>query len=160
MIPFEIHITGEKNILKELDSWGIKNITVELLKPNLNVLREEYMSSYIITCNYDEIHGRVLTLLNALHSKIFRVKIECPPRRELFPLSIYMESHFTTNINKVYPASRNKKSKKIMCTDREYNKNNYTKFMQKYKGIADVELCIFDSWKEEDLDWFNLYSKK
>ena len=44
---FEIHITGEKAILAELDILGIKNITVELLTPNQELFRTEYMSSYL-----------------------------------------------------------------------------------------------------------------
>ena len=82
-------------------------------------------------------------------------KIECPPYSELFPMSIYVESHFNP-IFVIYPISRNKKSGKLMATDREYNKDKYLTFLDNWTN-EDCELCIFDSFVDEDLDWFNLY---
>ena len=47
-MKFEVHITGEKGINEELDALSIKNIVVELLRPDLSVYRTEYMSSFVI----------------------------------------------------------------------------------------------------------------
>ena len=44
---FEIHITGKKSIINEFNNLKIKNIIVELLKPDNSLLRIEYMSSFI-----------------------------------------------------------------------------------------------------------------
>ena len=156
MIPFEIHIAGRsKDILDEFDKVGIKNIAVELLRPDESVIRTEYMSSFIQKCFYTEIHDYVLYLLNRIKSPVLRVKIECPPIEELFPLSLYIESHKQEK-SRVLPTSRNVKSGKYMTTKREYSKPLYKEFIEANKG-TEVELCIFDSWKEEDFDWFECY---
>lgn len=159
IIPFEVHITGDSSIIDELDKLNIKNIIVELLDRDYEVLRLEFMSSFIVKLPYCVIHQYVLDLVEKLkHCNIIRIKIECPPILELFPMSLYVESHFEP-INNEYPLSRNFKSKKMMATDREYMKNNYYSFIDKWKDV-DCELCVFDSFIEEDLDWFNLYKKQ
>lgn len=157
---FEIHITGEKSINEEFNKLGFKNITVELLTPENTLFRTEYMSSFIIKeQTFGNCVNYVESLLNKLKSKIFRVKFESPYYEELIPFSIYMESHFLPTDNKwnySYPVSRNKKSQKLMATAREYNKDKYQLFLNKWKG-EEVELCLLDSFKEEDKDWFELY---
>lgn len=155
MIPFEIHITGQENIIPILTENNIKNIIVELLNPKGETHRTEYMSSFIHKSMYSNIHYYVLSIIDDLCLEPIRVKIECPPISNLFHMSLYMESHSKGKSN-VLPTSRNKLSGKYMTTKREYNKNNYNKFIEENKD-TEVELCIFDSFKEEDLDWFDLY---
>lgn len=156
VIPFEIHITGtSRDICDELTHLGIKNIAVELLDPNEKVLRTEYMSSFVHKCTYGEIHSYVLYQVSKLVSAVRRVKIECPPLKELFLVSLYMEAH-QKGKSTVLPTSRNVISGKYMTTKREYSKRLYEKFIEDNKG-SEVELCIFDSWKEEDFDWFETY---
>ena len=46
METFEIHITGTSDINEQLDKLAIKNIVIDLLTPNKEVLRTEYMSSF------------------------------------------------------------------------------------------------------------------
>jgi hypothetical protein len=43
-----------------------------------------------------------------------------------------------------------------MVTDREYDKQNYFEFRQKW-GHEDIELCLYDTFITEDKDWFSLY---
>ena len=48
MKTFEVHITGiNQEINKELDQLNIKNIIIDLLKPDGSLLRTEYMSSMV-----------------------------------------------------------------------------------------------------------------
>ncbi len=156
---FEIHITGDESIIKHLDELYIKNISVELLKPNGDVLRTEHMSSFV------EKHEtqwtcleRVQVLVKELTERgvnIIRTKVETPYDENLAPYSIYMESHFKTTDNK-YPMSRNVKSGKIMGTDRTYKQFEYNEFRNKWEN-EEVELCIYDSFSDEDKDWLTLY---
>lgn len=157
---FEIHITGEKGINEELSSLNIKNIIVDLLRPDNTLLRTEYMSSFIKKFyTIEDCKNYVDTLSKSLKSKIIRVKIETPYCKDFIEHSLYIESHFSPKEEDIkYPLSRNKRSGKIMATDRTYTKSLYDKFRDKWKN-EDIELCIYDSFIEEDKDWFNLYLK-
>lgn len=159
-MKFEIHITGEKNILEEFDNLKIKNITVCLMDKNNDVLREEYMSSFIIeTKNYKKCKKFVNEIIAKLRSKIYRVKIEAPYKPFLVDHAVYIESHFLFDgINDQYPISINKKSGKILCTDRCYEKEYFAMFKVKWRD-AEVELCLYDDYIREDFDWFALYHK-
>jgi len=158
-MKFEIHITGEKGINKELDGLGIKNIIVELLHPNMDLFRVEYMSSFIAEKpGFNECLEDVLKLRDSLKSKVIRTKIECPIYyQEYESISLYAESHFNF-FNTNYPLSRNQRSGRIMGTDREYDKTKYSYFTKKWEN-EELELCLFDSFIEEDADWFKLYTK-
>lgn len=68
-----------------------------------------------------------------------------------------MESHFTPRPGQTkYPISQNFKSGRLMATDREYDKQKYFEFRQKWDH-EDIELCLYDTFITEDKDWFNLY---
>ena len=160
MKTFEIHITGDESINDVLTAMNIKNIIVELLHPDGTSLRTEYMSSFVEKhLNYNDCYDRILALATKLKSEhnidIIRVKIECPYYEEYVPKSKYIESHFIPKDSK-YPISRNKRSGKLMGTDREYDSSKYQEFIEKWQG-EDVELCVFDTFVEEDFDWMNLY---
>lgn len=157
---FEIHITGTQDINSELDSLGIKNIIVDLLHPTRDFFRREYMSSFILKYDtYSECFEYVNSLVDKIKSPIIRVKIESPFYEEYVKQSLYMESHFEPyQDQKKYPLSRNFKSGRIMGTDREYDKSKYFEFRQKW-GHEDIELCLYDTFVSEDLDWFSLYDK-
>jgi len=157
MKSYEVHITGDKEINSELDKLNIKNIIVELQYPNGEPLRVEYMSSFIIRFeSFTRCFEYVSALASKLKSNIIRVKIESPYYPEDIDISLYMESHFIPRDNK-YAVSKNLKSGKLMGTDRTYNKSEYIDFMKKWEG-EDIELCIYDSFIEEDDDWLSLYS--
>jgi hypothetical protein len=155
---FEIHITGEKGINKEFDKLGIKNIEVELLTPESKVLRTEYMSSFISKHeHYEECKRMVDNLLMKLRSRVIRVKIESPYYPQYEDMSLYMESHFKPKSN-LFPISRNAKSGKLMATSRTYDKYEYDNFMEVFgSNDEEVELCLFDTFVDEDKDWFELY---
>lgn len=156
MKTFEIHITGEQGINEELSTMNIKNIIVELLYPNLTLFRTEYMSSFVKKFeNFNQCKFYVQALLSQLKSKIIRVKIESPFYEEYVSNSLYVESHFEP-FNNIYPISKNKASGKLMATDREYNQSKYSNFISKWKN-NDIELCLYDSYVNEDFDWFRLY---
>lgn len=158
MRVFEIHITGEEGINQEFADMGLKNIVVELLHPNRQLLRKEYMSSFVIkSTSIHECTSYVNKILKNLKSKVIRTKIECPVYEDYIEDSLYIESHFIPDpADEGYPLSRNQRSGKIMGTDREYNKENYQQFIRKW-GNEDKELCMYDSFVEEDKDWFELY---
>jgi len=156
MEVFEIHITGSYGINQEFDRLGIKNIIVDLLKPNKRILRTEYMSSFISKhSNLKECKKYVKNLITNLSSEVIRVKIESPYYKHYKDKALYLESHFTPT-DTLYPISQNNRTGKLMATDRTYDKKQYMGFMDKWKG-EDVEMCLADSFVEEDADWFNLY---
>lgn len=156
METFEIHITGQHGINQELDQLGIKNIVVDLLSPNLELMRTEYMSSFVIKKeSLLECKVEVFELLLKLKSKIIRVKIESPFYEHYLDTSLYLESHFKP-FNEAYPISRNAKSGKLLATDRTYEKAQYDDFRNKWVG-EDVEMCLVDNFIEEDSDWFEKY---
>lgn len=161
MRTFEIHITGSFNINDVLDSMGIKNIIVDLLTPEGDVLRSEHMSSFVEKHeNYDDCLIRVKNLVNHLKEngvRIYRVKIESPYYDDYVPMSKYIESHFIMKDNK-YAMSVNRKSGKIIGTDRTYDKNEYNIFKDFWKD-ADVELCLYDDNVQQDIDWLDMYGK-
>ena len=109
MRKFEIHITGAAGINLEFDALGIKNIMVQLLKPNMTTIRTEFMSSFICEFEtYEECYNYVQTLVAGLISKVIRIKIECPVYEDYIDRSIYIESHFKYDGNTpTYPISRN-----------------------------------------------------
>jgi hypothetical protein len=156
METFEIHITGSHGINQELDLLGIKNIVVELLNPKLELMRTEYMSSFIIKKqSILECKDFVDELLTKLKTQIIRVKIESPFYEHYREQALYLESHFKP-FNALYPISRNARSKKLMATDRTYEKGQYDVFKDKWIN-EDVEMCLYDTFIEEDSDWFKLY---
>ncbi len=159
METFEIHITGSYGINAELDKLGIKNIIIDLLKPNKEVLRTEYMSSYIIKAeNFAKCWLEVLDVLCKLKSRLIRIKIESPYYSYYLDQSLYLESHFKP-FNTFYPISRNVRSNKELATDRTYNHAEYQAFIEKWKG-EDIEMCLLDTWVDEDADWFKIYFQK
>ena len=157
MKNFEIHITGEKSILTYSD---MKTIGVRLLRPDLSVIRTEYMTShrakfesYRECKDFVDFHVKRIEKI----SPIVRVKIETPYYEEYVKDSLYMESHFRTNDNK-YALSQNEKKDYMLGTDRTYNPNQYCEFKNLWYN-AEVELCVFDSFPQEDEDWLNLWKK-
>lgn len=156
MQTFEIHITGDERIVQAANQRDIKNITIHLLKPNKEVLRTEFMTSFIVKKeNYQECKEYVVELARELsqHSDIIRVKIESPIYDEYVKDSLYIESHFEAKDDR-FPMSRNIRKETILATDRAYD--NYDEFIKNNKG-RDLELCLYDTFVQEDADWFSLY---
>lgn len=158
MEVFEIHITGSSSINKEFDNLGIKNIIIDLLKPNKDHLRTEFMSSFISKHkDLDECKTYINSILAQLSSEIIRVKIESPFYEHYRDKALYVESHFKP-YNAEFPISRNAKSNKELATDRTHNSKEFDIFREKWKN-EDVEMCLYDTFVEEDKDWFELYQK-
>lgn len=162
MKTFEIHITGSPNINDILNDLGIKNIIVDLLTPEGEYLRSEHMSSFVEKHeDFNQCQNRVTSLVNELKSngvEIYRVKIESPYYPEYVEMSKYIESHFVKKDNQ-YALSANRKSGKVIGTDRTYDKTQYDKFKDLWKD-EDVELCLFDDNIEQDKDWLELFGNK
>lgn len=158
---FEIHITGDESILENGKKLSLKTISVDLLDPNKNVIRTEHMTSQVLKFeNFKDCKSSVENMvlkLKQLNTKIIRVKIESCYYEHYVDISKYIESHFITE-NCQYPISRNVRKTEILGTDREYNKSNYDKFVQKWNKEI-VELCLYDSFIEEDSDWLGLWQK-
>lgn len=156
MEVFEIHITGDKSILT---NSKLKTISVDLLKPDKSLLRTEYMTSHVMKCHdFSECKTKVLHVieeLKAAGTKVLRAKIECPYYAHYKDISLYIESHFEA-LNDKFPISKNQRKETFLATDRKYKKEEYDKFRHDYRFEV-VELCLFDSYVEEDSDWFDLY---
>lgn len=163
MEVFEVHITGDESIIKHGTNLGVKTIAVDLLRPDKSLLRSEFMTSIIMKCpNYEDCRQHVFELrdqLTALGVNVIRTKIECPPYQHYLGSSLYAESHFKTTSYDDFPVSRNQKKDYLLATDRTYNKNEYGEFMRLHED-DELELCLFDSFIDEDLDWLSLWARK
>lgn len=159
MEVFEIHITGDKQILAAGEKLGVKTIAVDLVKPDRSYFRTEYMTSIVYKCeNYKACLWYVDQLLYSLRYmgvKVCRAKIECPWYDHYVGQSLYLESHFDATDN-TFPLSRNQRKTTFLATDRTYDHTAYKAFMERWKDAV-KELCLFDSNVAEDADWFNLY---
>ncbi len=158
---FEIHITGDESIIEKAKSLNLKTITINLLNPDKSVLRTEYMTSIRVKFdNYEICRNYVKDISNELRNmgvNIIREKIETPYYEHYKNQSLYMESHFVNDEMKL-PTSRNVRKKDLLATDRTYNLNEYDNFKKQYsKEGVELELCLFDTFVEEDLDWFVKY---
>ena len=82
METFEIHITGSDKIHSACDKLNVKTIAIDLLRPDLSVLRTEHMTSFCAKHdNFYVCHDAVEELVANLRKQkvdIYRVKIECP----------------------------------------------------------------------------------
>lgn len=164
MEVFEVHITGDESIIENAVKLGnLKTITVDLLRPDRSVLRTEYMTALVTKCDqYQTCHDQTMKLVEDfknLGTKIIRVKIECPPYQHYFNSSLYMESHFKMiddlTFIPFFPTSRNQKKNKLLGTDRTYDKADYKRFSDTHQD-NELELCLYDSFIDEDLDWLSL----
>lgn len=170
LIPFEIHITADKSIHETARQIGFKTISVDLLAPDLSLLRTEHMTSHVQKFeSYIECCQFVIKSSEKLHeagSKLVRIKIECPSYvHTLEETSIYIESHWHTAMHTPsfpkdikHPISRSQHKPNLLSTARTYDKSKYAEWKNKSWGTKQiVELCLFDSFVEEDFDWFKLY---
>jgi len=158
METFEIHITGDESILNNAERLGLRTIVVELLTPDVTVLRNEFMTSHVAKfVNYEAckiwVDDIVLQLKDA-GTNIIRVKIESPYYEHYVEQSCYIESHFKTENPDKYPISRNVRKSYYLGTDRVYNQDCYSEFRKKWD---EVELCLYDSDYLEDADWLDLW---
>lgn len=165
METFEIHITGSDKIHSVGAKLNVKTIAIDLLKPDLSVLRTEHMTSFVQKHDNFYICYDVVEELVAKFKKqkvdIYRVKIECPYIPRYSGVACYIESHFVTKDVK-YPVSRNQNKKDMLATVRLYGSpdkyfEEYSEFANKWKKEV-VELCLHDTFANEDLDWFELWS--
>jgi hypothetical protein len=160
MEVFEVHITGDKSILTNAPLLSLRTIAVALLTPNETIHRIEYMTSDVLKYkNFEECKKAVLHFAQSLKkfdTEILRVKIESPYYPHYADNSLYIESHFNSVDNK-FPLSQNLLKNFKLATHREYRKDRYEDFIDKYNGEV-VELCLYDTFVDEDLDWFSLYS--
>lgn len=153
---FEVHITGDSKIIEMASYLNLKTIQVDLFRPDKSYLRTEYMTSHVFKLKDFEECKKVVDDAVAFLSKgssIIRTKIESPYYAHYADQSCYIESHFDDDSFK-YPTSRNKNKIKFMGTDREYQKEKYESFRLRW---SDIEICLFDSFVEEDSDWLNLW---
>jgi hypothetical protein len=158
METFEVHITGDESIIAACEK--LKTIAVDLLRPDLSVIRTEYMTSYEKKApNYDickmEVHG-IVNWLNQERVKVHRIKIESPVYAHYIDRSWYIESHFDSDVRLPYPLSRNQKKTSLMGTDRVHGIKHYDDFMKKWEGSI-LEICLYDTFVAEDKDWFEAW---
>lgn len=163
MEVFEVHITGDESIHEVAKRHDYKTIAVDLLRPDKSVIRTEHMTSLIFkypfeNMSFERCKALVYDIVRKFEDagvKIIRVKIECPFYDHYRKQSLYMESHFITE-ETTHPLSRNRRKTTLLGTDRTYNRNEYVRFKNKYEG-KEVELCLHDTFPDEDKDWFDCY---
>jgi hypothetical protein len=154
MEVFEIHVTGDESIHENTD---LKTIAVDLLRPDGSVLRTEHMTSHVgkfpsyIDCKL--FVDKLARDLESKGTKIVRVKIETPYYEHYVSKSLYLESHFEDK-NFEFPTSRNQRKSTLLATERAYEYDNYEELRA---SRDEVELCLYDSWVNEDKDWFDAY---
>lgn len=165
MEVFEVHITGDKSIHEVAKSFDHKTIAIDLLNPDKSVLREEHMTSIVYkytSANSYDMCKRLVLQTAAIYAKmgvnVMRVKIESPPYEHYVKQSLYMESHFVSD-EFFHPTSRNQRKTHFLATDRTYHQAEYDSFAKRHTG-ADLELCLYDNFVEEDRDWFDAYADK
>ena len=161
-LPFEIHITGKTDDIHKLSF--VNTISIELLRPDLSVMRVEHMTNHEVKMSYPDAfvycYG-LQAILRDAGCKLIRTKIETAPFSEMFDRALYAECHFKASSDelKKYPLSRNLKTGKLLGTAKEYKRESFEEFIKKWEGVTEeIELCIFDSNKESDNDWMELYN--
>jgi hypothetical protein len=160
---FEIHITGDESIHRIAKKYDHKTIAIDLLRPDRSFIRTEHMTSLVLNYpfpreSYKECKSLVDQIVLSYESdglKITRVKIECPFYEHYVNQSLYIESHFETESTH-YPISRNQKKTVCLATDREYDKDEYFMFKKQHEG-KELELCLYDTFPKEDIDWMCLF---
>lgn len=159
---FEVHITSTSPHIHHLcKANGIKSIEVELLTPQGDVLRTEHMTSHIFKCkNLTEGIMCVSGLIGMLSPlEIIRVKVECPPYPKYRHHAIYAETHFKDDTFS-FATSRNKRSGKLLATDRTTDRQSFDTFLQSNMAMGhEVELCLLDTFVDEDKDWLSLWGQ-
>lgn len=159
MEVFEVHITGDESIHKAAKELNQKTIAIDLLRPDKSVLRAEHMTSLILKHeSYKKCKAHVDEIVKQYESRrvpIIRVKIECPYYLHYRADSLYIESHFVSD-EMFFPTSRNQRKAALLATDRQYGLERYQAFLEQNKS-HELELCLYDSFVSEDLDWFQLY---
>jgi hypothetical protein len=90
--------------------------------------------------------------LKARGVEIIRVKIECPYYETYRDASLYLEAHWPTEDTAAFPVSRSRHKKNLVATDRTYVHQDYDAFRARHQG-HEVELCLYDSYCDEDQDW-------
>ena len=155
-------MTGDQSIHKVSKKHRHKAIAIDLLKPDKTILRTEHMTSIIIRYPYRGAYDECKDMVDQIVAsyardgvKIIRVKIESPVYEHYIKKSIYIESHFETT-KSYFPISKNQAKNTLLATDREYNKNLYNRFLEIHEK-HDLELCLYDTFPTEDLDWLEMF---
>lgn len=162
-LPFEIHITTKTDLIHITSP--VNTIAIDLLKPNLEILRTEHMTNHSVKMSMFDICYYVVGLeycITNQKNKVQRVKLETAPFTDLFYKSLYIEAHFKPTDEEIkqgiYPLSRNCNNNKILAIARELDKSKFGDFIKQWeKRTEEIELCLFDSKAEQDDDWLNLY---
>ena len=92
---------------------------------------------------------------------IIRVKIESPCYDHYIEKGLYLEVHTKEIESIAWPLSVNatKTFPEPSATVRTYDVNEFDSFRKKY-GEKKTELCLYDSFVNEDKDWFDLYDRE
>lgn len=159
MRTFKIHISGTLDTIQELRKLGIESITVHLLRPDGLILETVHMTAFVKKfTTYDVCKEYVDTLLRHLNTPVFRVKIDCAYYHNYAERSVYIESHFKSNVY-IYPTSLSHQSGKVLATTREYDKRFYRMFRERFKD-HEIELCLYDDCIRQDSNWFSFYKEQ
>lgn len=163
---FEFHITiaplSVQNFISICDVFDIKRIEIESLDGNGNGIKIEHMTSFTRKLeNYYQAFKLITEMdyyLQRLGCTIYRSKIESPYYEHYKEKSLYLETHFTSNLYDL-PTSRSVKKDKLIATDREMNKDNYLDFIALHEPLGrEIEMCLYDTNIILDKQWFEAYN--
>lgn len=169
MIDTEIHITGDEKLLDYCQRFNIKCLTIENLGPGSQVLSREYITS--INKKFEEAQDAYWYMIGLCEDmkrkavKTIRGKIETPFYPETsYTDAIYLECHysgFCVNHSFYHPQSRKiPDTQPYMKTVRCYDKSKFEEFVTVWKGVAEIEACVFDSSPIlHDKKWFDAWVK-
>jgi hypothetical protein len=159
MEAYQICITGSENIIEALKSVQQKGISINLVTPEMKSIRTEYISSII--SNF-ETYGECklwtdsfIDNLSSMDVDIIRVKINAQYKKSDEDKSLYLEVCFPPR-NEDLPMLYNSDLALMFAVDRVYDKSIYDYFTKKYADY-DMEMCLYDSFVENDYDWFSYY---
>lgn len=158
---FEIHLTGDVDIIRYLKEIGKDYLQIDMLDKELNVIGTDYMSAIKKEfSDYDEARQYASMMYHVMvnhgNLKLFRLKIESPPIEKYMNKAVYIERHWEVKKNNnEYPLSFIVNKDKYVATERCYDKKFFNEFSEKYDK---TEICLLDTNVNHDLYWFNKWN--
>lgn len=162
---FEIHITGDSEIINFLKEYKLPYLEISLLNKDIKNIGFDCMSAIKYEADNfvkAEEYGRMLyhSISNHANIKLSRLKIETAPLEKYINNALYIERHWEVKLTDTdivkYPLSFIKNKTKYIATEREYNKNKFIDFARKN---SKTELCLLDTNINHDKKWFDIWNK-
>ena len=157
---FEIHITGEPEIIKWLERRNYPYLAIKMLDRDLQTVSLDCMSAIKLEVpDLFTAQSWVIERLCELNSEdinVYRVKIEAPPLDKYLKKCLYIERHWKTSLKNVeFPLSYVVNKTKYVATERCYDKKLFKQFSEQYEK---TEVCLIDTNINHDKNWFKIWN--